>query len=171
MAKLDFLEKLNPRERLFLQGLVIFLLILGAGSILRVVVRSRSALHEEAMLSGQRVAQMLRVEKQIVSLPAEKEIPDMNLLKSRVFALLEKYNLKGDIKDSVQSLSRSEELMSVNISINGTPLQPVISFLYEIEYGGAINATIGDFQFTKPLPERDIYDVRISVGVRRPRGK
>jgi len=171
VANGSFLEKMTPRERLLVQGFFVFLLIVALFYMIRMITSRRDQLHEEALLSGQKVEKMLRLERQISSLPPAKEIPDRNQLKAQVFSLLDKNGLKGDIQDGLESVSRTEEILIENISINGTPLHPVVNFLYDIEYGGSINATIGNFQFRKPLPDREIYDVKISVTVRRPKGK
>ena len=165
------LEKLNPRERLLLiyiggSAAVLILIYLAV-----LLITKRFELRDESSKAIQNIHKMSRLERQIASLPPMQNVPDLNQLKSQIFNALEKNGLKGNISDRTESISKKEEMLIVNININGVQFSSVMDFVYDIEYGRGINASIGKLTFNRPLAERELYDVKISVYVRKPRKK
>ena len=165
------LDKLNPRERIFVVyggGILAALLLFYAVTF---IISKRFELRDESSRAIQDIQKMSRLETQIASLPPEQNIPDLNQLKSQIFNVLEKNGLKGDISDRTESISKKEELIIVNISINGVQFSPVMDFIYDIEYGQSVKGEIGKLSFNRPLADRELYDVKISVMVKRPRNQ
>lgn len=162
-------EKLNPRERLFVLAgggsLLLLLLFLALSSI----VQKRQELGQRVVQAREDYGRILRLREDISTMPPPREIPDRNQFKSAIFNLMESHGLKGDLRDSVKSISRSEEAIVEELVLKGVVLKNVIDFMHDIEYGHKINCRIDGVSFRRSLPGREIYDVNLSLAVNRPR--
>lgn len=161
------LDKLTQREKNFVFGAAAIILLALIFILFQFIFNKRSKIRSEAAGITADIQKMIRLEKQIASLPAQQNLPDKNQLKSQIYNALEKNGLKGTIKDREESISRDEMLIIVDIDINGVTLNPVIDFLYDVEYGNLVSADIGKYSFRRPLPDRELYDVNISIYSKR----
>ncbi len=164
------LDQLNPRERLFvmaggfLLGLLIVIFLGYKISQMRGGIAQRVAQERENVLK------IGRLKDDINSLPSPQSLPDMNEFISQTNALLEKYKMKPqDLRERTDTSSRTEEMLVNEISLNGVALKDIIGFIHDIEYGKRVNASIGGLIFRKSLPGKEIYDVKITLVIRKPK--
>jgi len=164
------LEKLNPRERLFVfggGGLLVVMLIVFAGVQ---ISKKRAGIEEDVVRAREDVAKITKLRDDINSLPSPQSLPDMNAFIATTTSLLEKYNLKPqDIRERPDTSSRTEELLVLEISLNAVALKDVISFLHDVEYGRQVNAIVGGLVFRKSLPGREVYDTKITLVIHKPK--
>ena len=164
------LEQLNERERIFVLGGVGFLVLIGLLFGMFYIQELRGRISDDVARSRENVNRIQRLRDDIRSLPSRGSLPDMNRFLSMTETLLTQHQLKPqNIRNRVESKKR-EELMVVDLSFNGVPLTGIMNFIYDIEYGNRIPAcTVGNAIFRKPLPNRDIYDIKISLVISRPK--
>lgn len=166
------LEKLNERERLMLfllLGVALLAAIFFGGTRVAAV---RKKISKDVAKARTQVVQMERLRTAIQSLPTAKSLPDMNRFIEQTTSLMNRHELNAsDIRNRMDTSSRTEDVMIVELSFSGAQLHPIMRFLHDVEYGGAINARVGSLIFRKPLPRREIYDVRLSLTIRRPKEK
>ena len=163
-------DKLNAREKLFVLGGGGFLVLAALVFAGRFLFQQRGHLTGGVQDARQQLARLYRIKEDLEKLPAPRNIPNVNALKASVSVRLEKNGLQNsDIRERVERVSKSEERLIVEISIKGAPLKSIIDFLYDVEVSHSVPMSVGKLQIRKPLPEREIYDVNISLAVSRPR--
>lgn len=164
------LDKLNQRERLFVIGGGGFLLIAAIFFGGRFVLQKRSGLTGGVDGVRMDLIKLHRLKADMDSLPAANNIPDINSLKAAVFNRLEKNNLQADIRERTEPVSRKEEKLVVELNMKGIILKNLLDFIYDIEMNHSIPLHVGKMHLRKPLPDREIYDVNLSLTVSRPKG-
>lgn len=165
------LDKLSQRERLMLIGLLgvgLLGLVFFGG---RKVMELRQKISKDVISARERVVKMEKLKNDILSLPSAKSFPDKDNFLAQATSLMTKHGLKATNRRSRVDTSRTEEIIIVELAFTGTPLQPVIKFLHDVEYGKVVNAQVGGLVFRKPLPKREIYDVKVSLMIRKPKEK
>lgn len=164
------LEQLEDRERLFLLGGLTFVVLLGLIFGLFQIRGMRARIAEDVARSRENVGKIQRLHDDIRSMGSTGALPDMNRFLSMTETLLGQHQLKPqNIRNRVET-KKTEELMIVDLSFNGVPLRGIMNFIYDIEYGKRIPACrVGNSIFRKPLPNRDIYDIKISLMISRPK--
>ncbi len=164
------LEKLNPRERLFIVGgggflLLMLLLFLGVK-----VKEQRDNIRQSVQEARDDVTHMQRLVADIRSMPAGGPLPDENELQTRTTQVLEGMKLTmQNIRSRKETPSPREEQIIVEITFAGVSLKDIINFLHAVEYSKQIPARVGVLEFRKPLAQREIYDVRLTLVVTRPK--
>lgn len=166
---MNFFERLNPRERIIVMagGLVLFLLLVFF--IIKFVIIRRSELSDAVIQAREDFNRIQRLKEDIQQLPAARNIPDVNRMKSLIFTRMEKHGIRADIRDRVETVSRTEERLVVDLNFKGLPLKNLIDFLHDVEFGGGLNLQVGRFTIQRSLPDREIYDGTISLTTIRPK--
>ncbi len=159
----DFYNRLNPRERLLILGAGAFLSALLLTYLFHFIITRRIEMREEAGRIRGDYARLLRMKALIQELPRGAEAPDANQLKALLYTKVEKAGLKADIRDHLESLSRTEEMIVVDINFTGASMKSIFDLLYEVEYGGGVPARVGRCTIRRALPDREIYDGNISL--------
>ncbi len=167
---MNFFSRLNPREKLFVSaggGLLLLVLLLAGG---KAVYEKRRSLSEETEQARADLQTLQRLKGTIESLPAAKgQVTDINAMKSAVFTRLERNNLKADIRERVENISQREERLVIEVIMRGITLNSTVDFLHDIEFERSVNAKVGKLNLRRSLPDRDIYDVTVTLTLNRPR--
>lgn len=166
---MNFLERLNPRERFFViigGGVLLVLLVY---LFVQFIIIRRATLSAQVEKAKSDFLTIQRLKEDIDRLPASGSSPDENQLKSLVFQQLEKHTLNGDIKSRTESLSRREERVVVELRFKGQTLKSILDFVHDIEYGSMKQASTGRFEIKRSLPGKEIYDGSITVISIRPK--
>ncbi len=166
---MSIFDRLNPRERLFVMGGGLLVIVLVIFTIIRFIVVRRIEISDAVSQERENFNRIQRLAADIKQLPAARDIPDVNRLKSLIFTRMEKHGLKADIRDRVENISRTEEKLVVDLNFKGMSLKALIDFLHDIEYGRGVSVQVGRFQINRPLPGKEIYDGIISLYTIRPR--
>ena len=165
-------ERLNERERL---------IVVGGGGILLLVVlilasfkigQMRQDIRDLVAQRRDEVSKMKRIRDDLNALPQADTGWDVTRLLTATTNLLKEHNLEPqEVRDRTESGSRTENVMIVEVSLSGAQLQSVLDFIYDVEYGNKIPARIGTLTFRKPLPNREMYDVKLSLMIRTPKDR
>ncbi len=163
-------DKLNDRERLFIVFGVAIFLLLGLIFLGKKIGDMRARISEDVAAAREETAKIIRLRDAINNLPSPQSLPDMNQFISQTSQLMEKHSLQAaDIRNRTESTARKEEMLIVELTFNGVGLREIIKFLHDVEFGGKVNARVGNLVFRKPLPQREIYDVKISLEIIKPK--
>jgi len=164
------LEKLNPRERLFV--------VSGVGALLSLVLifvgvkiyDQRQFIRESVLKERENVQIITRMRDDIRAMPSSGPLPDENEFLSKTQALLDRLKFTPqNIRPHKENVSANEEQLVVELTFSGVALKDALEFLHAVEYSREIPARVASLEFRKPLPQREIYDMRISLVITRPR--
>jgi len=162
------LDRLNDREKLFVIGGGAFLVLAAIYFGSQFLMTQRLGLSGGADQVRSDLSRLHRLKEDLALLPVAREIPDINNLKATVYNRLEKSGLQGDIRERTEKVSRKEEKLVIDLNMKGVSLKNLIDFIYDIEMSQSIPLSVGKMQLRRPLPEREIYDVNLSLTVSRP---
>jgi len=164
-------EQLNERERMLVMATGALLGLLLVFFLGFSIYRMRQKIAEEVVAARNDLTAIINIRSDIRSLPSGSEIPEMNDFLSRVSTLIKKHNLDArNISEGRESNRRDqEETLTAELQFSGIPLNNIISFLHDVEYGNQIPAgRVKELTFRKPFPNREIYDIRLVLMVKRP---
>lgn len=162
------LDKLEPRERLFIflasGALIVFL----CGWFLFFLGSQRTKVHKMVIESHDAVETARRLKVQIDSMAPAKQVEDKNQFMGTISRLLESNNLKiRNMKDEKPQNSGGFVNYPINISINGANLYDLVNFLHTVEY--KTPAQIRNLVINKQLSAKETYDVKIVLSISLPR--
>lgn len=162
------LEKLEPRERLMLTGLLVFLVLILLGFIVSRIVNFRQDKNETAELYRGHVGRMARIRNTLQNLPPAPKLPDKTEMAEKAEALARKQNLQSpDIKsDNIRTVKY--ERVEVKIRFHGEPLQNILKFVHEVEFGNSLHARVGEFDFSRAVSAKEVYDASLTLYVQKP---
>ena len=162
------LEKLEPRERLFVMigggALVVFLCIL----LFSFLAQKRKKVHKMVMQTRAATQTALRLKSQIQSMAPAQKITDKNQFMGRVSSLIESNQMKiRTMKDEPPEQRSGFVEHPIRISLSGVNLGNLIHFLHTIEY--STPARVRRLSINKQLSAKDVYDVVVVLVISLPK--
>ncbi|MCE9600124.1 MAG: hypothetical protein K8S54_19345 [Spirochaetia bacterium] len=162
------LEKMNPRERLFVlgaAGLVGFAILL----FLAIKIQEqRESIRESVHKAADDVQRIKRLREDINAMPGSAPLPDENEFLSKTQALLDRLKFTPqNIRSHKDNPSRDQEQIVVEMTFAGVALKDALAFLHAVEFAREVPARVANLEFRKPLPNREIYDMRIQLVITR----
>lgn len=159
-------DKLNQREKLLLILTLFILILLGLTLLIQSLSKKREETRQNLEKARQDLQTLIRLKNQIQSIPGIDDVPGKNELLTLITGKLEEMQLSpNSIRDREETVGKSgAKVVFVDMSFNGISLHKLWKFLYEIEYSRR-GIRIKELVIRKPLPGRDIFDVRLTVFV------
>jgi len=159
-------SKLNQRERMLLMVSSFLVLILLSVFLFRMIAKKRSELRLSLERSRSELQTIIRLKDSISSIPNVGTIPNRNQFLTLVTQKLQELKLApNNIRDREERIGKgNSKMIIIDLSFNGIDLQKLFQFVYEIEYNQK-GIKIKELLIRKPLPGRDIFDVRMSIYV------
>jgi type II secretory pathway component PulM len=161
-------DKLSSRERLLLLFAGILLALLATGLLGHLILEKRSTLKKQLAQARRDVKTLVKLRDEIQSMANMANPPDENQLLATVTQSLQNHNLTASsIRPDDQPAGRNEKKIQVKVTFSGVQLQPLMQFLYDMEYRQTNGITVGDLYIVRAL-SRDSYDASITVYVVQP---
>lgn len=162
------LQKLNPREKVLLFVVIILITILLFFYSFQIISKKRREVIEGIRKSRNELQTILRIKENISNIPKISNLPDKNQFLNLVSQKLQEIQLTpSSIRDREEKIGKdSSKMIIIDLSFNGISLQKLIQFLYEMEYNQR-GIKVREIIIRKPLPGRDIFDVRLSIYVQK----
>jgi len=159
-------SKLNQRERMLLMVSSFLVFILLSIFLFRMIAKKRSELRLSLERSRSELQTIIRLKDSISSIPNVGTIPNRNQFLTLVTQKLQELKLApNNIRDREERIGKgNSKMIIIDLSFNGIDLQKLFQFVYEIEYNQK-GIKIKELLIRKPLPGRDIFDVRMSIYV------
>jgi hypothetical protein len=159
-------SKLNQRERMLLMVSSFLVFILLSIFLFRMIAKKRSELRLSLERSRSELQTIIRLKDSISSIPNVGTIPNRNQFLTLVTQKLQELKLTpNNIRDREERIGKgNSKMIIIDLSFNGIDLQKLFQFVYEIEYNQK-GIKIKELLIRKPLPGRDIFDVRMSIYV------
>jgi hypothetical protein len=159
-------SKLNQRERILLMVSSFLVFILLSVFLFRMIAKKRSELRLSLERSRSELQTIIRLKDSISSIPNVGTIPNRNQFLTLVTQKLQELKLTpNNIRDREERIGKgNSKMIIIDLSFNGIDLQKLFQFVYEIEYNQK-GIKIKELLIRKPLPGRDIFDVRMSIYV------
>jgi hypothetical protein len=159
-------SKLNQRERILLMVASFLVFILLTVFLFRMIAKKRSELRLSLERSRSELQTIIRLKDSISSIPNVGTIPNRNQFLTLVTQKLQELKLTpNNIRDREERIGKgNSNMIIIDLSFNGIDLQKLFQFVYEIEYNQK-GIKIKELLIRKPLPGRDIFDVRMSIYV------
>ncbi len=159
-------SKLNQRERILLVVASSLVFILLTVFLFRIIAKKRSELRLSLERSRSELQTIIRLKDSISSIPNLGTIPNRNQLLTLVTQKLQELQITpNNIRDREERIGKgNSKMILIDLSFNGINLQKLFQFIYEIEYNQK-GIKIKELLIRKPLPGRDIFDVRMSIYV------
>jgi hypothetical protein len=159
-------SKLNQRERILLMVASFLVFILLTVFLFRMIAKKRSELRLSLERSRSELQTIIRLKDNISSIPNVGTIPNRNQFLTLVTQKLQELKLTpNNIRDREERIGKgNSNMIIIDLSFNGIDLQKLFQFVYEIEYNQK-GVKIKELLIRKPLPGRDIFDVRMSIYV------
>ncbi|MCX7809714.1 MAG: hypothetical protein N2247_02275 [Leptospiraceae bacterium] len=159
-------SKLNQRERMLLMVSSFLVFILLSVFLFRMIAKKRSELRLSLERSRSELQTIIRLKDSISSIPNVGTIPNRNQFLTLVTQKLQELKLTpNNIRDREERIGKgNSNMIIIDLSFNGIDLQKLFQFVYEIEYNQK-GIKIKELLIRKPLPGRDIFDVRMSIYV------
>jgi len=128
--------------------------------------KKRSELRLSLERSRSELQTIIRLKDSISSIPNVGTIPNRNQFLTLVTQKLQELKLTpNNIRDREERIGKgNSKMIIIDLSFNGIDLQKLFQFVYEIEYNQK-GIKIKELLIRKPLPGRDIFDVRMSIYV------
>ncbi|MBL8022213.1 MAG: hypothetical protein JNM27_21235 [Leptospirales bacterium] len=162
------LEKMNPRERLMVLGLAGLLGLVALLFLAMKIQEQRESIRDSVNQAAADVQRIKRLRDDIIAMPSSAPLPDENEFLTKTQALLDRLKFTPqNIRSHKDNPSRDQEQIVVELTFAGVALKDAIAFLHAVEFGREVPARIGNFEFRKPLPNREIYDMRIQLVITR----
>lgn len=157
-------DKLNQRERLLLSFTLVFVFLVGIIFMGRLISQKRSELKQNIEKTRQELQMLIRLRDNIASIPNISNLPNRNELLTIITQKLQELQITpNNIRDREEK-SGNKKIVIVELSFNGINLQKLFQFIYDIEYNRN-GIKINELLIRKPLPGRDIFDVRMNIYV------
>lgn len=159
-------SKLNQRERMLLMVSSFLVFILLSVFLFRMIAKKRSELRLSLERSRSELQTIIRLKDSISSIPNVGTILNRNQFLTLVTQKLQELKLTpNNIRDREERIGKgNSKMIIIDLSFNGIDLQKLFQFVYEIEYNQK-GIKIKELLIRKPLPGRDIFDVRMSIYV------
>jgi hypothetical protein len=159
-------NKLNQRERFLLIITATIIVVLSLIFIFRIITKKRNELKLDIERSRSDLKTILRLKENISQIPSVGRLPNRNQLLTLITQKLQELQITpNNIRDREEISEKGKsKLIFVDITFNGISLQKLFQFIYEIEYNQQ-GIKIKELLIRKPLPGRDIFDVRMSIYV------
>jgi hypothetical protein len=159
-------SKLNQRERMLLMVSSFLVFILLSVFLFRMIAKKRSELRLSLERSRSELQTIIRLKDSISSIPNVGTIPNRNQFLTLITQKLQELKLTpNNIRDREERIGKgNSKMIIIDLSFNGIDLQKLFQFVYEIEYNQK-GIKIKELLIRKPLPGRDIFDVRMSIYV------
>ncbi|MFN3605369.1 MAG: type II secretion system protein GspM [Leptonema sp. (in: bacteria)] len=162
------LGKLNQREKFLLLVSSVFVFLVLVFYTFRFVSKKREEYREEIQKSKKELQTLLRLKDSIANIPKISNIPDKNQFLELVSQKLQELALTpNSIRDREEKIGKDDaRMIIIELSFNGISLDKLFRFLYEMEYNQR-GIKVREILIRKPLPGRDIFDVRLSLYVQK----
>ncbi|GIX40973.1 MAG: hypothetical protein KatS3mg129_0706 [Leptospiraceae bacterium] len=159
-------NKLNQRERFLLVFASAFVLILTIILLFQIISKKRKELRLSIERSRSELQTLIRLKEDISSIPSIRKLPNRNQLLTLVTQKLQELQVTpNNIRDREERIGKgNSKMIIIDLSFNGVNLQKLFQFIYELEYNQS-GVKIKELLIRKPLPGRDIFDVRMSIYV------
>ncbi|GIX43552.1 MAG: hypothetical protein KatS3mg129_3285 [Leptospiraceae bacterium] len=159
-------SKLNQRERFLLILAAAFVLILTIILLFQIIAKKRKELRLSIERSRSELQTLIRLKEDISSIPSVRTLPNRNQLLTLVTQKLQELQVTpNNIRDREERIGKgNSKMIIIDLSFNGVNLQKLFQFIYELEYNQS-GVKIKELLIRKPLPGRDIFDVRMSIYV------
>ncbi len=162
------LNKLDERERLFVIGGIILVIVILLFSVVRKLAEFRSDLSEkiaESRGSSVQLDKLIRDYNYYRSLKSGPE-EDVSQIYSKLDQILVRYSLKDKVstmRDSNTVILKQYNKITIDISLRSVPLNDVIKLIYDIEVNKQINSKVDYINFRKPFAGKEVYDVNLKL--------
>ncbi|MBE7411338.1 MAG: hypothetical protein L6Q54_01140 [Leptospiraceae bacterium] len=162
------LNKLDEREKLFVIGGVILVIVVLFFSVIRKLAEFRSDLSEKIVESRGSSVQLDKLIKDYHFYKSLKSGPeeDVSQIYSKLDQILIRYSLKDKVstmRDSNTVILKQYNKITIDISLRSVPLNDVIKLIYDIEVNKQINSKVDYINFRKPFAGKEIYDVNLKL--------
>ena len=161
-------DKLSSRERLLLLLAGVLFGMLALGLLGHLILEKRSNLRKQLVQARRDVKTLVKLRDEIQSMSSTGQPPDQNQLLSIITQSLQNRNLTASsIRDKVEKSGRNDQKILVTVTFSGIQLDPLMQFLYDIEYRQTNGMTVGNLHIGKAL-SKDVYDVSVTIYVIQP---
>lgn len=162
------LEKLNQREKFLLGITLVFIFSIVVFLAFRLIKKKKEEISEETLKLQNDLQTLQRLKENIASIPKIADIPDKNQFLNLVSQKLQELQLTpNNIRDREEKIGKgNSKMILIDLSFNSIPLPKLFQFLYEIEFNQK-GIKVREILIRKPLPGRDIFDVRLSIYVQK----
>lgn len=162
------LEKLNQREKFLVAVALILVFSIFIFIAFRLIKKKKEEIIEETLRLQNELQILQRLKENIASIPKVSDIPDKNQFLNLVSQKLQEMQLTpNNIRDREEKIGKgNSKMILIDLSFNSIPLPKLFQFLYEIEYNQK-GIKVREILIRKPLPGRDIFDVRLSIYVQK----
>ncbi len=161
------LEKLEPRERLFviIGGiLVIAALVVALGMAVRKARTSLAAEVQEARTGVQRLTEL---QGQIAGMQAADPLPVETQFVSNITSQLQQYSLNASTFNTLPGQTQQgQTTYGVTMTLRAVRLEDVIKFLHDVEYAQRLPApVVENIRITRAVSGRELYDVNMTISL------
>ncbi len=161
-----FLQKLEPRERLFLLSGVLFLLVVSLVAGTYQLYKVRRRISQEVTESRYEFQRIHRLREQILDMGVAKELPDQRQFFASVNSLLQQNELTPSNVDEKKAGQGGRQKYEVSIKFRSVNLVKFLDFVYDLEYGNKVAAAVYKLEIRRAISAKELYDANIVVGMR-----
>ncbi len=160
-----FLEKLGARERLYVLGLFSFIILLSISAGLSSFYTYRNNLAEQ-LKNGYAIINQLRKLKVIISdLAPTQDLPAQTQVFSQVNSFLQQYQINPISINEEKKVDKNDKSYQISIRLQSVPMSNLLSFFYEVEFGGKLPLSITTISIRKAISSQDLYDVNMTIAL------
>ncbi len=161
-------EKLNQREKILLTLVSIFLFILFLFFIYKFISKRKLELEQNLQKTRRELQTLISLKETINSIPQVPNIPSRNEFLSLITTRLQEHKLNpSNIRDREEQIGKNQnKVIFIELSFNGVLLEQLLPFIHQIE-NEQKGIKVKELLIRKPLPGRDIFDIRLSLYVEK----
>ncbi len=157
-------DKLNQREKILLSFSIVLLSMIALFFLFRFILKKKEELKQNIERSRTELQTLIRLKEDISSIPTNPNTWNRNQLLTLITQKLQELQITpNNIRDREEGSGKGKsKLIFIELSFNGINLYQLFQFIYELEYNQK-GIKIKELVIRKPLPGRDIFDVRMSI--------
>ena len=160
---MKFLEKLESREKLFLLGGLLFLIVV-------LVILGGQGLHRLQTGIGSKVASryenlqtLQRLKNQILGMGPARKVSDKSVFFTKVNEFLERHNLKTVSINENEKGNKNEKRYRVTVRLQSVLMLDLLRFLHDIEFERSMKISVDLLRIRRAISKKDVYDVNVTV--------
>ena len=159
---MKFLEKLETRERLYVLGFGIFLIVILFGQGLRMLYSLRQGIAEEANSNAEILQRLQILRSRIMRLAPAQDLPG----RAKAFAQVNEIMQQNQLNPiRINEKKGKNQSFRVDVRLQSVEIENFFGFLYNVEYQSQIPFAITALRLQRAHTKKELYDISFTVSM------
>ena len=144
--------------------LIFFIIVISIIGAIGSFYKYRSSLSEKLVKGYEIINHLHKLKANINNLAPAKDLPPQTQIFSQVNSFLQQYQI-NPISINEEKKGERDKSYQINIRLQSVPMNNLLSFFYELEFGGAVPLSIINISLRRSVTPQELYDVNMVVSL------